>query len=146
MSLTLDILTTGNDRPVWLLAYNETADIAIFRASEADTAKQKKHRSLFKNDVIALPSPIQKQPIWTVAYSANNSLLIKSFLKIDSPISTEEQQILNNPASTRFDLLLHWSLVSLKTRAPDQWAKATKFENPVNHLMIVKKIYVNDGV
>ncbi len=43
----------------------------------------------------------------------------------------EEQQILNDPASTRFDLLLHWSLRSLAARARDQWVKATKFGDPV---------------
>ena len=76
--LTLDIVSTGDDRPVWLLIHNETADIAIFRASKTDTAKQKKHRSLSKKDLVALPSLLSKQPAWTVAYSTNNSLLVDS--------------------------------------------------------------------
>ena len=37
--LTLDIVSIGDNRPVWLLIYNKTADIAIFRASKIDTAK-----------------------------------------------------------------------------------------------------------
>ncbi|KAM0797034.1 hypothetical protein BDR22DRAFT_864558 [Usnea florida] len=131
-------ISTADDRPVWLLICNETADIAIFRAHETDTAKQKKHRSLSKKDLVALPSPFPKQPAWTVAYSGHNSLLVDSPLMVNSP-TPEEQQILNNPASTRFDLLLHWSLKSLKARARDQYAEATKHGNP---LPVFSKLFI----
>ena len=113
---------TELSRLAWLKAYDETAGIAIFQASQQDSDKQKNHGTLSMQDLIALPSLVHTQPVWAVAYSSKNGPLDKSPLEPWDQVSAEEKKARAEPTFTKFDLLCEWSLAALMTKEREHWS------------------------
>ena len=105
----------GGNRPAVLVATDPGADIAVFRAEPLP--EQDMFNSVQLSQLYAIPSPLPKQPAFTVTYCADDEELNEEERNIaDAEVCCEvARTIYNTPTATRYDLIRHWAVKSVTT-------------------------------